>query len=103
MSIIQRLRTEHPKLNPLFAAVENLKEPSEIKQFYREYVDWLSSDSKYIEGVSKTAGRNYDPEIIANCNIRVVLGGRTNPLWEKWMDALPEVKDHVYDNVFRSV
>ena len=41
MSLIEKLEKTNPKRNVVFTAVEILTDPTEMKQFYNEYVAYL--------------------------------------------------------------
>lgn len=60
MSLIEKLKKEHPKEQIVFAAVENLTELKDIKQFYREYVGYLKKvkDKKISKNAESVARDN---------------------------------------------
>ena len=86
--LLQRLMALEPKHDVVFTAIEQLKDETEIRQFFQEYV-------KYIEESGLEDSPIKDPKVVANMNIGYVLGyyEKAAGLWRK---ALPDAKHPVY-------
>jgi len=87
--LLERLEKASPGRNFVFTAIETLKTPTEIKQFYQEYVDYLRQ-----HGASEDIRAN--PEAVANDNIGYVLGYYNKETADKWFKVLPNVKHPIF-------
>jgi len=84
-TLLERLEKASPGRNFVFTAIETLKTPTEIKQFYQEYVDYLRQ-----HGASEEIRAN--PEAVANDNIRYLLERNNKETANRWFKVLPNVK-----------
>jgi hypothetical protein len=75
-----QLRQLHPDRDPLFTAMEQLSEASEINQFYAEYRQYLIDSGSPEVGVDELAG----------ANLRYVKGHYTKTTWTPWAEAIPD-------------
>jgi hypothetical protein len=89
MRIIEHLKGKSPGRNIVFIAIEELKTPEEIKEFYEEYVELLRTqgDTEYVRE---------NPEKVADENIGYVLGYYNQQTAELWMETLPSVHHPIF-------
>ena len=75
-TVFKRLRKEYPEKNVLYAALENLKTEEEIREFFPQYVEWLT-----VKG---------DPVIGAKSNIQYVAMyyGNHQEILDRWAIVL---------------
>jgi len=45
-NLLQELQAKNPDRNVAFTAIEELKDPEQIKQFFQQYVEWLKKASQ---------------------------------------------------------
>jgi len=94
MSLLKKLEKTNPKRNVVFTAVETLTDPTEMKQFYNEYVTYLreNGDSEKVR---------QDPESVANSNIGYIVGYYDSETAERWMSNIPPVSHPIFGkNIF---
>ena len=96
MSLIEKLKEAKPGQNVVFTAVETLKDPKEIKQFYSEYIDCLKKC-----GDSEEVRTN--PEAVANRSIGYILGYYDKETVDRWMNILPGVSHPIFGRDIFSV
>jgi len=87
--ILEDLIKINPKRNPLFTAIEELKQEYEIKQFYKEYISYIKK-----EGNTKEVRKN--AENIANSNIGYALGYYSSKTSKRWNKLLENVKHPIF-------
>ena len=81
-SIMQKLKEDDPKKNIALAAIDKLRDPEEMKAFFREYAEWQKETI------------NEDPEKVAKENIGYWLSRISDKeLLEKWEEAVPGIID----------
>jgi len=94
MSLMEKLQEAKPDRNVVFTAVERLTDPTEMKQFYQEYVAYLRQ-----HGDSEKVRAN--PESVANENIGYIVGYYDRETAERWMNTIPSVSHPIFGkNVF---
>lgn len=94
MSLIKKLKETKPRRNVVFTAVETLTDPTEIKQFYQEYVECLRQhgDSEKVRA---------DPEAVAKNNIGYIVGYYNKETADRWISAIPGVIHPIFGkNIF---
>ncbi len=96
MSLLERLEKAKPGRNPVFTAVETLRDPTEMIQFYQEYVGYLRQ-----HGDSENVRAN--PEACANSNIGYIVGYYDKATADKWFGALPDVSHPIFGRDMFSV
>ncbi|MBI2650644.1 hypothetical protein HYX04_05010 [Candidatus Woesearchaeota archaeon] len=85
MVLIQALQEVNAKRGVIFIAVENLVLEEDIKNFYSEYVKYISA-----HGNSLLAGIN--PEEAAGRNIAYTLQDYPKDIMRYWARAIPELE-----------
>ena len=87
-SILSRLQRVNPQRNVAFIAIEELKDPDEMRQFMAEYVEWLSNSDD--EQVRK------DPAKVAGSNIGYVIGYYSKETSDRWLNAIEGLSHPVF-------
>jgi hypothetical protein len=87
-SLIKRLQGIDPSRNIVFTAIEQLRNPEEIKRFYREYVEYLRTRGD--EKVRETAKQ------VANENIGYVVVYYGEETSERWKSILEQINHPVF-------
>jgi hypothetical protein len=91
------------KRNPVFTAIETLKEPEEIKQFVKEYEEYMLThcgrhpDHPEDEQDLKTVGHEIE---IARSNVGYILGYYSDGTARRWYSALPNISHPVFGHGF---
>ena len=96
MSLLQKLEKAKPGRNVVFTAVENLTDPTQMRQFYNEYVGYLRQ-----HGNSEQIRQN--PESVANNNIGYIVGYYDKETADRWMKAIPSVSHPIFGKDIFSV
>src|SRR3989344_1982401 len=86
MSLIDKLEKKDPERDFLFTAIEDLKDPKDIKKFYHEYILWIYDEQKK---ESKTSDEVKNPKEIASSNIGYAVGYYNKETADLWMGTLP--------------
>lgn len=76
MSLVKKMLEKRPEKNPVFTAIETLKDSEEIKQFHKEYREYMENEG-------------YDNKV-ADSNIGYILGyydEDTKILWYNLLDV----------------
>jgi len=96
MTLLERLEKAKPGRHPVFTAVETLRGPTKMKQFYQEYVGYLRQhgDSESVRA---------DPEAVANSNIGYIVGYYDKETADRWFEALPDVSHPIFGRDIFSV
>ena len=96
MSLLEKLEKTNPKRNVVFTAVETLTDPTEMKQFYSEYVAHLkeNGDSEEVR---------QDPESVANSNIGYIVRYYNRETADRWMNTIPSVSHPIFGKDIFSV
>ena len=84
MNLLERFEKAEPGRNPVFTAVETLRDPTEMRQFYQEYVGYLRQHGD-------TENVRANPEAVANSNIGYIVGYYDKKTADIWFEALPDV------------
>lgn len=87
-SLLKRLQEKNPDRNVLSTAISDLKDESDLKKFFDQYVEWLK-------------GRvEESPESVALQNIGYAVGYYDQETADRWMKALPGVSHPIFgDNI----
>ena len=85
LTLVQRLQNKEPDRNVVFTAIEQLKTPEEIKEFYQEYIEWLKTNTELS-----------DPEKVAKENIGYVIGYYSQETANTWMKTLEDIYHPVF-------
>lgn len=59
MTDLQRFLKENPDGNPIYQAMRELKDPTAMRRFYRDYVAWLKKDGEPTPQATATANFNW--------------------------------------------
>ena len=94
MSLMEKLQEAKSDRNVVFTAVEQLTDPTEMKQFYQEYVAHLRQNGD-------SAEVRANPESVANSNIGYIVGYYDKETADRWMNTIPSVSHPIFGkNVF---
>jgi hypothetical protein len=88
MTLFQDMENKAPDRNPVFTAIEELKTPDEIRQFVKEYEDYLVANSN-----EETKGRERQ---VARSNVGYILGYYSDETQKRWYKELPNVSHPVF-------
>ena len=78
-NLLQELQAKNPDRNVAFTAVDELKNSEQMKQFLKQYVEWLKEASLK------------NPEDVVKQNIDYIVKRYDKETAERWMQALSEV------------
>jgi hypothetical protein len=88
MTLFEDMVNSDPKRNPVFTAIEKLKDPKDIKQFALEYEEYMIENSN-----DQTRGRERE---VARSNIGYILGYYSDDVMKRWYANLPDVSHPVF-------
>lgn len=92
MNLFEQMKAIDPKRNPVFTAIEKLKDPEEIQRFAKEYGEYLVANSN-----DSIKGKECK---VARSNIGYVLGYYSNETMKLWYANLPDVNHPVFGATF---
>jgi hypothetical protein len=72
-----------------FMAIEVLRDAEKIRQYEREYIEWMRENAS-------TEEIRRDAERVARSNIGYILGYYGKKEQKRWFDALPEVSHPIF-------
>ena len=91
LKLFQKMNDLEPDRNVVYTAIDKLNEEAEIKQFIKEYIEFLKNDRKCIIAVK----RYYEnAEQLAKNNILYALGhvyAYTGPEYDFWIYCIEQV------------
>lgn len=85
--VTQKLLERDPDRNFLYTALKTLLDPTEIRQFYEEYVKICSE----ILGLSKEEAYK-----VVRSNIGYCKGYYDEEIWKRWGNAIPEAPHPIF-------
>lgn len=88
MGLVEKLQEKDPKRNVVFIAIENIDEPEQMREFYKDYVRYLTEHEDDLEGLS--------PESVARDNVGYVVVYYGKETTDKWMDAVEGLRHPVF-------
>jgi len=80
-SLIEKLKSERPCRDFVFTAVRTLTNPDEIRQFYKEYTEWL-----------RQGNLTEDPKDLCRKNLGYILGYVDQKVADLWKETIPEIR-----------
>jgi len=86
--MFKEMQDKNLKQNPVFTAIEMLTDPNDIKQFCREYEEWMIDN-----GDESIKGR--EREVVRN-NIGYILGYCSDGTAKLWYSLLPDVNHPIF-------
>ena len=94
MNLMEKLKRAEPEYNVVFTAVKKLTDPTEMKQFYQEYVAHLRQNDS-------SAEVRANPESVANRNIGYIVGYYDKETADRWMNTISSVSHPIFGkNIF---
>ena len=87
MNLVENMREIDPKRNPVFVAIDTLKDPDDIRRFVSEYESWMVQNDETVRG------REHE---IACSNIGYILGYYGDETQRLWYGNLPDVVHPVF-------
>jgi hypothetical protein len=92
MTLFQKVWDKDPKRNVVFTAIDMLTDPDEIRQFIKEYEDWMLKNA---DGTAKGKGVE-----TARKNVGYILGYYGDETQKLWYSALPDVSHPIFGHGF---
>ena len=92
MTLYDEMQAKDPKRNPIFTAIDMLKTDDEIRQFVREYEEFLLANTN-----DEIRGKEVQ---VARDNVGYVLGYYSDGVMKQWYAALPSVAHPVFGSAF---
>jgi hypothetical protein len=92
MSLFEQMQKVAPKRNPVFTAIEKLKDPTDIKQFMRDYEEWMLKN-----GDLSIRGREAE---VARSNVGYILGYYDGATAKLWYGCLDNVSHPIFGETF---
>ena len=83
-NLLQELQAKNPDRNVAFTAIEEIKDPEQMKQFFQQYVAWLKEASQE------------NPEDVAKQNIGYIVAYYDKETADRWMKVLLDVSHPVF-------
>ena len=90
--IFKEMQDKNPDRDPIFTAIDILKDPKEIKQFCNEYEEWMID-----HGDESIKGRERE---VTRSNIGYVLGYYDGETMKLWYSVLPDVSHPIFGSGF---
>ena len=84
MSLVKKMLEINPERNLVFTAIETLEDSEEIKQFHKEYREYMENEG-------------YDNKV-ADSNIGYILGYYDKDTWRLWYPLL-DIKHPIFGNI----
>jgi len=91
MNLVEDMRKIDSKRNPVFVAIDNLKNPDDIQRFASDYESWMVQNDETVRG------REHE---IACSNIGYILGYYGDETQKLWYGNLPDVSHPVFGSGF---
>jgi len=88
MNLFEQMQKVDPKRNPVFNAIDKLKEPKDIQQFVKEYEEWMLKN-----GDISIKGREAE---VARSNVGYILGYYSDATAKLWYGCLDNVNHPVF-------
>lgn len=92
MTLYQEMQDKAPERNPVFTAIETLNTDDEIRQFVKEYEDYIIANTN-----DTVRGRERE---VARQNVGYILGYHSDGVMKKWYAALPDVNHPIFGSDF---
>jgi hypothetical protein len=92
MTLFEQMEKKDPKRNPVFTAIDTLKDPEDIKTFVMEYEEYLIQNTN-----DSIRGRERET---ARSNVGYILGYYSKETRAFWYQNLPDVNHPVFGSGF---
>ncbi len=93
LRIFEEVKARKPKRNPVFTAIEELKDPAEMRCFLQGYISWLVAQGKSLD----------EAERLCHANVGYILGYYEPEVVERWFALSEKIAHPIFGRKLNSV